>query len=113
MSEAREQVVGEDIGVAGRIGEESRLFPITQRISAVVDISRWKERPDRECIALKCWSQDKYVLGRYFPGPQPTFATDAAKPIDSFNGLHKLRRRRPVNFRKVMILPLTGWIRSI
>lgn len=101
-----------DIGVAGRSGEHPRLFPLNDNISAVADVSRCFERPDRECLALKCWHGDRYVLGRFFPGTVPEFASDAAAPIDAFNGQHRLRKRRPMNFGKVMILPLTGWIRS-
>lgn len=89
-----------------------QLFKISDDISAVADVSRCFERPDHECVALKCWHGERYVLGRYFPGPSPEFASDAAEPLEAFNGRHKLRKRRPVDFDSVMILQVTGYIRS-
>lgn len=90
-------------------GVQPMLFALGDKIFAVADVEKWAERPDRECIALKCWSEGRYVLGRYFPGPEPTFASDAAPASAAMDGKHKLRKRRPVKFGKVMILPVTGW----
>lgn len=117
MSKPEKAKLSEDRGApmpGGRsMSRTPQLFKISEDISAVADVSRCFDRPERECLALKCWHGDRYVLGRYFSGPEPAFASDAAAPQEAFNGRHKLRKRRPVNFSDVMILPVTGWIRSI
>jgi len=97
------------LGIAAAVEQP---FAIDDEILAVADVSRCFELPERECYALKFWHPKRYVLGQFYPGAAPMFASDAAPALDAFNERHKLRRRRPVNFEDVLILPVTGWIRK-
>lgn len=94
------------------MSEHMKSFPISRNVTAVADVSRWLEPPERECMAIKFWGPHRWVLGRYYPGKVPGFASDAAAPIESFYERQKLRRRRPVNFRDVLILPVVQMVRK-